>query len=183
MLMGLNLIGSSVVIVVIIKSLRRAKNLHVRQLWLTAAVITGVLISGVAGRLVSQVNANVPWVARPWALVEPVWSVAHPIVAVVAGIVALVRMPAALRSLSEAERVYTTFLRRASSMPSLASLRLTPRESEVVALLRCGSLDDESIADQLGIAPSTAATHVRNIMYKTGTSDRRDLMLLGERAG
>jgi predicted ATPase/DNA-binding CsgD family transcriptional regulator len=48
---------------------------------------------------------------------------------------------------------------------------LTPREHEVVALLRSG-LSNREIASQLFISPATAARHVANILAKLGFSSR-----------
>ena len=56
--------------------------------------------------------------------------------------------------------------------------RLTPREQEVLDLIRIGVLTDREIARALHIAPATAATHVQRILHKTRLHDRRDLMLL-----
>ena len=38
-------------------------------------------------------------------------------------------------------------------------------------------LADREIAEQLHISPSTAATHVRNILRKTGMRSRREILL------
>lgn len=55
---------------------------------------------------------------------------------------------------------------------------LTPREREVADLITEGLLSDKDLADALFIAPSTAATHVKRILAKTGLSSRRDLLLI-----
>ena len=54
----------------------------------------------------------------------------------------------------------------------------SPREQEVLDLIRIGVLTDREIARALHIAPATAATHVQRILHKTQLHDRRDLMLL-----
>ena len=41
-----------------------------------------------------------------------------------------------------------------------------------------GYLSDQRIGDLLKISPSTAATHIRNILRKAALHDRRDLLLL-----
>jgi DNA-binding CsgD family transcriptional regulator len=56
--------------------------------------------------------------------------------------------------------------------------RLTPREQEVVDLIRKGVITDREIARALHIAPATAATHVQHILHKTRLHNRHDLMLL-----
>ena len=49
--------------------------------------------------------------------------------------------------------------------------RLTPREREIVQLVALGGTGPE-IADELGIAPETVRTHVRNAMDKLGARSR-----------
>lgn len=66
--------------------------------------------------------------------------------------------------------------------PAIAGLdALTPRENDVLALLSTGETSDQAIADQLHISKATAATHVRNILAKTGLHERRALILLAHR--
>jgi len=66
-------------------------------------------------------------------------------------------------------------------LPSDATARqagLTPREQEVLDLIRRGLISDREVAEALQISPATAATHVQRILRKTGLHNRRDLMLL-----
>ncbi|MEJ8574087.1 helix-turn-helix transcriptional regulator [Microbaculum marinum] len=58
-----------------------------------------------------------------------------------------------------------------------AAFRLTPAETRVLAGLFAGRTLSEA-ARVLGIAPSTAKTHLDNIFQKTGTSRQVDLMRL-----
>lgn len=55
---------------------------------------------------------------------------------------------------------------------------LSSREEEVLDLIREGTLADDDIARRLHISRATAATHVQNILRKTGLHNRRDLMML-----
>lgn len=61
---------------------------------------------------------------------------------------------------------------------SLETAGLTKRELEVVSVVGKGRVSDREIADELTISPATAATHLRNIMRKTGIKRRGDLALL-----
>lgn len=61
---------------------------------------------------------------------------------------------------------------------SLQDCRLTPREWDVLHVMRTGGLSDHDIAASLHISPSTAKTHVRNILGKTGVRSRRGLVLM-----
>jgi DNA-binding CsgD family transcriptional regulator len=60
---------------------------------------------------------------------------------------------------------------------SVQNAALSPREQEVMGVLATGRMSDQEIADILFISPATAATHVRNILKKTGLHDRRQLVL------
>jgi DNA-binding CsgD family transcriptional regulator len=60
--------------------------------------------------------------------------------------------------------------------PTFATLltRLTPREGEVLDLVRHG-LSDREIGDRLRIRPKTVHTHINSILAKTPFSDRDEL--------
>ncbi|BFV58869.1 hypothetical protein KCMC57_up39730 [Kitasatospora sp. CMC57] len=57
---------------------------------------------------------------------------------------------------------------------------LTPREAQALALLATG-LDTRAIAEQLGIAPATARTHLHRAMRKLGVRTREDAAALAGR--
>ncbi|MDQ3029216.1 MAG: response regulator transcription factor, partial [Actinomycetota bacterium] len=59
---------------------------------------------------------------------------------------------------------------------------LTPRETEVVALLAEG-LTNRQIANRLFIAVKTVAVHVSNILAKTGLSTRTEVAAWALRSG
>ena len=59
-----------------------------------------------------------------------------------------------------------------------SQLNLTAREFEVLETMAEGKLSDDEIAEAFYISPSTAATHVRNILRKANIHNRRDLVLL-----
>ncbi|HEX6335939.1 MAG TPA: helix-turn-helix transcriptional regulator [Jiangellaceae bacterium] len=56
------------------------------------------------------------------------------------------------------------------------SVRLTPRETEVIRCL-CEGLSTEEIAARLSISPHTTTTHVRNILRKLDVSSRADAIV------
>lgn len=66
---------------------------------------------------------------------------------------------------------------RGGSAPSL-----TPRESEVLALLADGA-SNKVIARRLGISPSTAKFHVASLLGKLGARSRLDAVAIGMRLG
>lgn len=59
---------------------------------------------------------------------------------------------------------------------------LTPRESEVLALLGEG-LGNAGIAERMGLAPSTVKDHVRALLGKLGGLNRVQAAILADRAG
>lgn len=60
----------------------------------------------------------------------------------------------------------------------IADFGLTDRELQVLEVIGAGTISDKAIAEELFISPATAATHVKNILRKTGLASRRDLLLL-----
>jgi DNA-binding CsgD family transcriptional regulator len=64
--------------------------------------------------------------------------------------------------------------------PLAPCARLTPREREVLALLR-PRLTDAEIAAQLAISRRTVATHVANILGKLGAANRREAAAIAAR--
>ena len=59
---------------------------------------------------------------------------------------------------------------------------LTPREREVLALVRQG-LANKAIARELGVSEKTVKTHVSNILGKLGVADRTQAALYAVREG
>jgi DNA-binding CsgD family transcriptional regulator len=62
------------------------------------------------------------------------------------------------------------------------SMRLTPRERELLALVAQGRTDAQ-IADELFISIRTVRSHLDRIRDKTGSRRRADLTVLALRAG
>jgi DNA-binding NarL/FixJ family response regulator len=73
-------------------------------------------------------------------------------------------------------------LRSRSPQPPEATVGLTEREREVVALVGAGLSNDE-IAAKLVVSPATAKTHVSRSMTKLGVRDRAQLVVYAYEAG
>lgn len=101
---------------------------------------------------------------------------------VVVGLVFIVPVMSVLKQLTKefarTEGVADNFVDRLPDGVTVETAGLTKREIEVVRLVGSGVLSDREIAEELIISPTTAATHVRNIMRKTGLKRRADLGLL-----
>jgi len=72
----------------------------------------------------------------------------------------------------------TQELVHAATRPSKPGYDLTPRETEVLALMTTG-LTNPAIADQLSISRTTVATHVSNILSKLDASNRTEAVKIG----
>lgn len=59
---------------------------------------------------------------------------------------------------------------------------LTPRELEILTRIAAGD-SNKKIAADLHLSPNTVATHVRNVLKKTGASNRTAAVRLARRAG
>jgi DNA-binding CsgD family transcriptional regulator len=79
---------------------------------------------------------------------------------------------------SRADRMVSRLSDRIPREAHLSRARLTAREGEVLELIGRGVLSDGDLAQALFISPATAATHVQNILRKTGLHSRRELMLM-----
>jgi DNA-binding CsgD family transcriptional regulator len=104
------------------------------------------------------------------------------VVIVLGGFLFLIPVLTMLRRLTaefaRTEALTETLVGRLPPGVSVESAGLTPREIDVVTSIGSGKVSDREIAGDLTISPATAATHVRNIMRKTGIKRRGDLTLL-----
>ena len=152
---------------------RRLRNLALLCSAFVAVPTVGTLL-GVLGLLTR--GATEPFLEPP-SLLPTRLLIVYGLVLISLAIVAMFALPPMVRTMA-AQTVMLEVLSSRLDTEKLATLRLTPREVEVLEIMARGALEDEDLASQLSIAPSTAATHVRNIMHKAGVKDRRDLLLL-----
>ncbi len=180
-LIGINWVIFVSLFVVCFQIYRRARSETIRSLTLTFLLVLGVLIIGSTQRalLVATEAGVLPSGVRDTLLLEGQWI----LVAAGAsfGVAGLTFIRRSLRRLERGERMVSVLTERAMLDMSVSDWGLTPRELEVLELIVSGSTSDDEIADSLYISPSTAATHVRNILKKAGLSNRKDLMLVGDR--
>jgi DNA-binding CsgD family transcriptional regulator len=80
--------------------------------------------------------------------------------------------------LGRAQSIVAVLTGRLPLRASALQADLSVREREVLDLIRRGVLSDDDIGKTLHISPTTAATHVQNILRKTELHNRRDLMFL-----
>lgn len=92
-----------------------------------------------------------------------------------------------VRSVSRGEspihpRAARQLLAARSLAPSSSSVQLTPREGEVLRLVRSG-LANKQIARRLGISERTVKAHLTSTFQRIGVSDRTQAALWAERNG
>jgi DNA-binding CsgD family transcriptional regulator len=63
------------------------------------------------------------------------------------------------------------FTRYVTRLRASARARLTPREQEILALLR-GGMSNPEISDRLFLSPRTVSTHVERVLRKLGVANR-----------
>jgi DNA-binding CsgD family transcriptional regulator len=157
---------------------RRGASSRFRRLSVGIAALCLALAISSIHRL-TLLAARVGWISTAWTRhLHGSWSlvVANFSLIVVAGILILAR--SSWLPVGRAERAMAAFARRLPHRVSLDTAGLTARETEVLDLLGTGCLSDGEIASALCISPATAATHVQNILRKTGLHNRRELMLV-----
>jgi DNA-binding CsgD family transcriptional regulator len=156
---------------------RRAESPYLRALaWVVSAACVAFVLGALQRLAVQAVTAG--WlpdiglteVTTSWQLFQSLLALGIAI----AGFWVLSRTWGAM---GLSEQVASTLAGRLPDV-DLDKCELTAREAEVVELIQSGVLSDKEIAESLFIAPTTAATHVKRILRKTGLSSRRDLLLL-----
>ncbi|CKH10624.1 response regulator transcription factor [Mycolicibacterium smegmatis] len=75
------------------------------------------------------------------------------------------------RNRSTVEAVRPLFTKYVTKLRTRARARLTPREQEILALLRSG-LSNAEISDRLYLSPRTVSTHVERVLRKLGVANR-----------
>lgn len=125
------------------------------------------------------VAAHVGLLASHWVdfLLGPIAAI-QATLAVLVGIAAVVLARHYWHRLRRAHTMVEVLTDRLPRNSHARQAKLTPREQEVLDLIRNGVITDREIAQALHIAPATAATHVQHILHKTRLHNRHDLMLL-----
>jgi len=131
---------------------------------LTRLALIAIAQGWIPGRLAEFLDSG-------WVLVQSILTL---------GIVffAVVVIRRAARSLREADRIVSVLPERLLGESSLEDFGFTSRELEVLEVIAQGTMSDREISEVLFISPATAATHVRNILKKSGVKSRRELVLL-----
>lgn len=151
---------------------------RIRVLSTMLAVVAAAFVLGAATRLVS-VGVRMGWLdGRVGDFIASEWHLIQSLAATGLGVAAFFLVRRYGKSLKTADRIASAVSDRLFEGTSLTEYGFTAREIEVLRAISDGHISDNEIAEILFIAPATAATHVKNILKKSGVRSRRELALL-----
>jgi DNA-binding CsgD family transcriptional regulator len=156
----------------------RATTPRFRALSVGAAIACLALGVGAIHRL-ALAAAHAGWISKSWiGRLLGSWSLAIAVLSLIVSVCGVILARQAWHQLDRDDRIVSALAQRLPDGLEVNGLDLTAREKEVLRLIRTGYLSDTEIAETLYISPATAATHVQNILRKTGLHSRRQLMLV-----
>lgn len=145
--------------------------------WVLVAVSLAFVLSSLTRLALIAIDQG--WIpGRLGEFLNSGWVLLQSLLALGVGIFTVVVIRRAARSLREADRIVSVLSERLLGEASLGDFGFTSRELEVLEVIAQGTLSDREISEILYISPATAATHVRNILKKSGVKSRRELVLL-----
>lgn len=155
----------------------RAESPYLRALAWVVVGACGAFVLGSAQKLTLQA-VTAGWInEEAVARVATQWQMVQSLAALGVGLAGFWILSRAWTSIGLSEHVASTLAGRLPDV-DLDDCGLTDREMDVVRAIGRGHLSDREIADELFIAPSTAATHVKRVLRKTGLNSRRELIFL-----
>lgn len=176
---GVNGVLFAVLLVYSVRLLRSAQSQAISRLSAVIALVSAAFVLGgiqLIGLELVRVGVLPGWVGDfliTW------WQTLLSAAVTAAAVYALTRLRSSLRQVERGERMVAVLTERIPLDLSVSEWGLTARELQVLETIVSGHTSDDDIAERLFISPSTAATHVRNILRKSGLSRRMDLMLVG----
>lgn len=164
-----------------LRLLRRWQSTPIRFIAVSLVLVAGTFLVSSIQRLGIQA-ARADIIPAQWEdFFLSSYQVVLSLIGTAAGVYAITRLRAGIRRLEEGERMLSALTHNIPTEVDTSTWDLTARESQVVDTIVSGRTSDEQIAESLFISTATAATHVRNILRKTGLSSRMDLMLAASR--
>lgn len=174
-LVAVNFMAFLVLVVTSIKLRQRETYTWVRRLWTIIALACGAVVVGSLQRLALQA-VSVGWL--PESVRDAVTGdlqLAQSLAVLVLIVAACVTLKSLADSMDASERLTGSLLDRVRHVDP-KKIRLTTRESEVLALIGEGVTTDSDLAAELHISPSTVQSHVKSLFRKTGLNRRTDLV-------
>ena len=178
---GLNLLLFGALAITAFRRARLEVSPRMRSLGWVAAAASSAFVMGAAQRMMLQAT-RAGWIEnRVSDFMLSEWQLVQSLAAMVVGLLALRAVTRVWGPLGRADRMVTVLTDRV--VPEDVALGdLTEREREVLDAIGSGLLTDAELGEALFIAPSTARTHVKNILRKTSLGNRRELMLVASHA-
>lgn len=181
LLFGLILLNAVVFLALAVWSARFALREESPRLRLMAgalSVVSTAFVVSAATRAV-LVAARQGWIEGTVAdFVIADWHLVQSGFATLLGIAGVVLLMKVSESLRASDRIASAVSEHFLEGGSLEQFELTARELEILDGISRGVVTDVEIADEFYIATTTAGTHVKNIMKKTGVKTRRELIFL-----
>jgi len=180
-LLVMTIITDVILIGVGVQALRMGRRIRTRFARLQSAIVVLLCAAGVIASIqdIGVQMTELGWLSE--SVGRQFVGRIHAVL-VVGGLIVIAPVLLILRKLTaefaQTESVTDALVNRLPAGVSAETAGLTPREREVVAAIAEGNVSDSEIATILFVSSSTAATHVRNIMKKTGIRRRGDLTLL-----
>jgi len=177
---GLVIVNTLAILALLVMSLRlrrRERYVWVRRLWTIVTLACGALLLGSVQRLASQAVA-IGWL--PSSAGESLTGdlqLTQSLVVLVLLLGAFLTLKRLAVSMEASERLTSSLLERVRHVDP-ASLRLTKRESEVLALIGQGVTTDSDLAAELHVSASTVQSHVKSLLKKAELHSRMDLIAL-----
>lgn len=160
---------------------RRWQSTSIRFIAIALALVSGTFLVSSIQRLGIQA-ARADIILPSWEeFFLTTFHVVLSLIGTAAGVYAITRLRAGIRRLEHGERMLSALTDNVPLDVDVSGWQLTDRESQVLETIVSGRTSDDQIAESLFISTATAATHVRNILRKTGLSSRMDLMLVASR--
>jgi DNA-binding CsgD family transcriptional regulator len=145
--------------------------------WALVAVSVAFVLASLPR--VAMVAIHLGWIPSGLSeFLESGWVLVQSVLVLAIGVAALVVIGRVGKPLRQADRIVSIISERLLAGASLEDYGFTSREMEVLEVIAEGIITDREISELLYISPATAATHVRNILKKSGVKSRRDLALL-----
>lgn len=157
---------------------KRSTSKSLKLMWVLTSLPALAVVVGGLQRLALQA-VRIGWIPEDnFEVLLLGWQVVQSILVAAIGITVLLGMRRVGRRLTNMESIAGALLDRVAAV-DVKSLELTPRERNVLDVLGSSHVvDNETLAEQLGISTHTAHTHVNALLRKTKLHDRRDLAVV-----
>jgi len=177
---ALIIVNSLAILALLIMSIRlrqREAYIWVKRLWTIVTLACGALVLGSIQRLAVQavVVGWLPSSAGETLTGDLQLTQSLVVLVLLAGAFLTLRKLAG--SMEASERLTASLLERVRHVDP-TSLRLTKRESEVLALIGQGVTTDSDLAEELHVSPSTVQSHIKSLLRKSELHNRMDLIAL-----